>query len=72
MTQNGRRDMRQGKLRGCVELTSRGVVTLGRFDDPFAGWSAEHYELRDGELHVHFQLHTNGRHISYTSIYVRQ
>jgi hypothetical protein len=71
MTHNGRRDMRRGKLRGSAELTSRGIVTLGRFDGPFAGWNAEYYELRDGELHIHSQLHVNGKHVPYTAIYVK-
>jgi hypothetical protein len=72
VAQNGRRDMRRGKARGCVELTSRGIVMLCRWDDPLAGWSVEHLELRDGELHVHSQLHMNGRHVAFTSIYVQQ
>jgi hypothetical protein len=45
---------------------------LCRWDDPLAGWSVEHLELRDGELHVHSQLHMNGRHVAFTSIYVQQ
>jgi hypothetical protein len=71
VTQNRRRDMRRGKAWGCVELTSRGIVTLCRWDDPLPGWSVELLELRDEELHVHSQLQMNDRQVVYTSIYVR-
>jgi hypothetical protein len=69
---NGRRDMRRGKARGCVELTSRGIVMLNRWEDPLTGWSVDHLELLEQELHVHSQVHMDDRHVMYTSIYVRQ
>ena len=70
MAQFKRRDLRRGKHFGRIEVTSAGIVTIVRWDEPLAGYGSEVFRLvSPNELHVEAEMRVGRSDVKYTVIY---
>ncbi|GLI69439.1 hypothetical protein VaNZ11_014051, partial [Volvox africanus] len=71
---NMRRDLRLGKARGWLELTTEGMPRLHlRWDAPYAGEGLDEFHLvGSDELHVVSTITSSGKVVSYTSVHTRK
>eukprot|EP00879_Flechtneria_rotunda_P017482 GHRR01018330.1.p1 GENE.GHRR01018330.1~~GHRR01018330.1.p1 ORF type:complete len:164 (+),score=27.51 GHRR01018330.1:115-606(+) len=69
-----RRDLRRGKARGTVRVTSDGVLRLEyEWDEPHAGQGIDEFKLdSEGKLHVTCTLFVGGQTVCYTQVYRRR